>query len=161
MNIEELALQDLKFRIYGVAIEGLALKVDKNSPFAGLIPVLVKGWGWKEVCVAARERRVLLLSGMGATPEGCGWLAPVKMWTVERTAQTLALDIQAGTVEQLIQAGSHITGAPCTSQGEERKLADGSIAIDEETARRFEHFLSDDSLFKATAWVAHQSNNEL
>lgn len=161
MNIEELALQDLKFRIYGVAMEGLTLKFEKGSPFVGLVPVLVKGWSWKEICVAVRERRVLLLSGSGEVPEGCGWLAPVKMWTVGRADRTMALDVRAGTIEQLLEAGARIEPASSAPQVGERKSAEGPIAVDEETARRFERFLSDESLFKATAWVAHQANNEL
>lgn len=159
MNIEELAMQDLRIRIYGVAIEGLTLKLDKGSPFAGLTAVLVKGWGWKELCIAARERRILLLSGSGELPEGCGWLAPVQMWTVDRSARTMALDVRAGTVEQLLEAGGRISPVSITPKAQPK--TEGSIPVDEETARRFEKFLSEESLFNTTAWVAHNANNEL
>jgi len=160
MNIDELAQQDLMIRIYGLPMEGLTLKLDKASPLAGYTPVLVKGWGWKEICVATRERRVLLLSGAGEKPEGCGWLAPVKMWVVDRASRTMALDVRAGTVEQLIEAVARIEPASSTPQAE-HNAAESPIAVDDETARRFEKFLSDESLLKSTAWVAHQANNEL
>lgn len=161
MNIEELAMQDLKIKVYGVVMTGLALKIDKDSPFAGLTPVLVKGWGWKELCVAVRERRVLLLSGAGETPVGCGWLDPVKMWTVDRADRSMALDVQAGTMEQLLGVGASIQPASSLGVQKEREAAEGMVPIDEETARRFEQFLSDESLFKNSAWVAHNANNAL
>ncbi|MDN3578497.1 hypothetical protein QWZ03_17135 [Chitinimonas viridis] len=161
MNVEELASQDLNIFVYGEALDGLLLKFDKNSAYHGLTPVLVKGWGWKELCVAVRERRILLLNGEGTTSVGCGWMAPVKMWSVGRCSQSIALDVHAGTVEQLLSTEARIAFPRVARQQGEPKAAEGLLDIDEDLARRFEKFLSDESLLNSTAWVAHQANNEL
>jgi hypothetical protein len=159
MNIEELAMQDQRIRIYGVIVEGLTLRLDKNSVFSGHTPVLVKGWSWKELCVGTRERRILLLDGNGQSPEGCGWLDPVQMWTVDRSAHIMALDVRVDIVERLLEASGHISSA--SVKPEIKSQTEGPIPVDESTAKRFEKFLSEESLFNTTAWVAHQSNNEL
>lgn len=161
MNLHGLAAQDIQARIYGVVLDGMALKFEKGSPFLGLTPVLLKGWGWKEVCVAVRERRVLLLSGSGDAPEGCGWLAPVKMWTVDRGMTTLALDLTSGSIDQLLQTERQIGPHFDAKRPKDEEGSGKPQYIDEETAKRFQKFVSDESLFNATAWVAHQSNNEL
>jgi hypothetical protein len=159
MNINELAQQDLTIRIYGVVIEGLKLEGQASPELPWRTPVLIKGWGWKEVCIAVRERRILLLEGPGVAAEGCGWLDPVKMWTIQRTARTVALDVQAGAIE--LQASAHLNQTPTDAPTAERPSDKGVLAVDDDTARRFEQFLSDESLFNSTTWVAHNANNQL
>lgn len=157
MKLEEIAAQDVTVRVYGVVVKGLLF--DEGSPYSGLTPVLLKGWGWKEVCVAVRERRILFLDGTGAVPESCGWKAPVKMWEADTSRLTLALDVTTGSLGSLITAHQ---------QAFSEKVAEGHIGsrengldLDPEVAKRFGEFLSEDSLFNSTAWVAHNANNAL
>ncbi|WP_086383043.1 hypothetical protein [Caballeronia sordidicola] len=159
MNIDEFSSEEMQLIVYGIPFDDWKFKFDKGSPYESMSPVLLKGLRWREICVALRERRVILLPGAGLAPSHCGWLDPVKMWKVEKAFQTIAFDIYVGQLERLCSfTGQSIEGnvQARNSSGSEQK---DKLVLDPEVAERFSNFLSDESLLQSTTWVAHQANN--